>query len=98
MPGLRSSGSAASHAVYYIDGEAWTLPSEDAAAISLLCDKDIITRPTWWSSPTGRLPATADPSGQPRLLVLRLSLCNRRAACQGDAPGRTLTPVSCGAQ
>ncbi|MGL6349589.1 MAG: winged helix domain-containing protein, partial [Aeromonas sp.] len=27
----------------YIDGEAWSLPSTDPAAISLLCDKDIIT-------------------------------------------------------
>ena len=44
VPGLRSVWFSGDSQQCYIDGEAWTLPSEDAAAISLLCDKDIITQ------------------------------------------------------
>ena len=44
MPGLRSVWFSGESRTCYIDGEAWTLPSEDPAAIALLCDKDIITQ------------------------------------------------------
>jgi 50S ribosomal protein L16 3-hydroxylase len=44
VPGLRTVWFSGESRTCYIDGEAWTLPSEDAAAISLLCDRDIITQ------------------------------------------------------
>ncbi|MBZ6071675.1 cupin domain-containing protein [Aeromonas schubertii] len=44
VPGLRCVWFSGATDTCYIDGEAWRLPSEDPAAISLLCDRDVVTQ------------------------------------------------------
>ena len=86
VPGLRTVWFSGEARTCYIDGEAWPcrirgMPPPSPCSAT----RTWSPRTTWRSCRPGRLPATADPPRQPRLLVLRLSCAAWARHRQGAA-------------